>query len=173
MFLRISTVTAATTLAVTVAMAQPAPTPVMPAAAPVAGASPTAGAKTYAQQDLDQLLAPIALYPESLLAQVLMASTYPLDVVEAARWAKANPSVKDKALEDAIAWTAATMEKDGLANVKREKVMVPHWVRGAESLELVAPRRQLLPMLGLLLFAGAWGGHALLVRLRARAAAKG
>ena len=54
-----------------------------------------------------------------------------------------------KALEDAILWTAATMEKDGLANVKREKVMVPHWVRGAESLELVAPRRQLLPMLGL------------------------
>ncbi len=54
-----------------------------------------------------------------------------------------------KALEDAIVWTAATMEKDGLANVKREKVMVPHWVRGAESLELVAPRRQLLPMLGL------------------------
>ena len=54
-----------------------------------------------------------------------------------------------KALEDAIEWTAATMEKDGLVNVKREKVMVPHWVRGAESLELVAPRRQLLPMLGL------------------------
>ena len=54
-----------------------------------------------------------------------------------------------KALEDAIVWTAATMEKDGLANVKREKVMVPHWVRGAESLELVAPRRQLMPMLGL------------------------
>jgi carboxypeptidase Q len=54
-----------------------------------------------------------------------------------------------KALEDAIVWTAATMEKDGLVNVKREKVMVPHWVRGAESLELVAPRRQLLPMLGL------------------------
>jgi carboxypeptidase Q len=54
-----------------------------------------------------------------------------------------------KALEDAIVWTAATMEKDGLANVKREKVMVPHWVRGTESLELVAPRRQLLPMLGL------------------------
>ena len=54
-----------------------------------------------------------------------------------------------KALEDAIVWTAAMMEKDGLTNVKREKVMVPHWVRGAESLELVAPRRQLLPMLGL------------------------
>ena len=41
------------------------------------------------------------------------------------------------------------MTRDGLANVRKEKVLVPHWVRGAESLELVAPRRQLLPMLGL------------------------
>ena len=53
------------------------------------------------------------------------------------------------ALEQAIAWTASTMTKDGLENVRREKVMVPHWTRGAESLELVAPRRQKLPMLGL------------------------
>src|SRR5262249_50788384 len=48
------------------------------------------------------LVAPIALYPDSLLAQVLMASTYPLEVVEAARFQKANPSLKDKALDDAL-----------------------------------------------------------------------
>ena len=36
--------------------------------------------------ELEQLLAPIALYPYTLLAQVLMASTYPLEVVQAARW---------------------------------------------------------------------------------------
>ncbi len=53
------------------------------------------------------------------------------------------------ALEQAISWTAATMSADGLQNVRRERVMVPHWVRGAESLELVAPRRMSLPMLGL------------------------
>lgn len=52
-------------------------------------------------------------------------------------------------LEQAINWTAATMTKDGLDNVRREPVMVPHWVRGAESLELMTPRRQVLPMLGL------------------------
>ena len=39
---------------------------------------------------LDQLVAPIALYPDPLLAQTLMASTYPLEVVQADRWAKAN-----------------------------------------------------------------------------------
>ncbi len=54
-----------------------------------------------------------------------------------------------QALEQSIDWTVATMKGDGLDNVRKERVMVPHWVRGAESLELVAPRRQLLPMLGL------------------------
>jgi len=53
------------------------------------------------------------------------------------------------ALEQAIDWTVATMSRDGLDNVRKEKVMVPHWVRGTESLELVSPRRQFLPMLGL------------------------
>jgi carboxypeptidase Q len=52
-------------------------------------------------------------------------------------------------LEQAIDWTIARMKEDGLDNVRGEPVMVPRWVRGAESLELVAPRRQLLPMLGL------------------------
>jgi hypothetical protein len=47
-------------------------------------------------------VAPIALYPHSLLAQVLMASTYPLEIVSAARWIKANPKLKDKALDDAL-----------------------------------------------------------------------
>ena len=37
-------------------------------------------------EQLDQMLAPIALYPDALLSQVLMASTYPVEVVEAARW---------------------------------------------------------------------------------------
>jgi hypothetical protein len=44
----------------------------------------------FRQEQLDQMLAPIALYPDSLLVQVLMASTYPIEVVEANRWATAN-----------------------------------------------------------------------------------
>lgn len=54
------------------------------------------------QEQLEQILAPVALYPDPLLAQILMASTYPLEIVEAARWRKANPDPKDKALEDAL-----------------------------------------------------------------------
>ena len=59
-------------------------------------------AKTFSQQDLDQILAPIALYPDPLLAQIFMASTYPLEVVQAARWVKANPKITGKALEEAM-----------------------------------------------------------------------
>jgi len=52
-------------------------------------------------------------------------------------------------LERAIDWVLAEMKKDGMQNVRGEPVMIPSWVRGAESAELVEPRRQNLPMLGL------------------------
>ena len=60
----------------------------------------TAG--TFSPQELDQMLAPIALYPDSLLAQVLIAATYPDQVAEADRWMKANPNLKGDALNDAL-----------------------------------------------------------------------
>ena len=56
----------------------------------------------FKQEELEQLVAPIALYPDALLAQVLMASTYPLEVVYAARWTRTNPTLSGKALEDAM-----------------------------------------------------------------------
>ncbi|HEX9562355.1 MAG TPA: peptidase M28 family protein, partial [Gemmatimonadaceae bacterium] len=52
-------------------------------------------------------------------------------------------------LEQAIDWVMAEMRRDGLDNVRGEPVIVPRWIRGAESAELVAPRNQPLPMLGL------------------------
>jgi hypothetical protein len=58
--------------------------------------------KPFSQQELEQVAAPIALYPDPLVAQVLMASTYPLEVVSAQRWVKANPGLKGKALEEAL-----------------------------------------------------------------------
>jgi carboxypeptidase Q len=54
-----------------------------------------------------------------------------------------------KALEAAIQWAAEQMKKDGLENVRLEPVKVPHWVRGAESLEITSPGRHTLVMLGL------------------------
>jgi carboxypeptidase Q len=52
-------------------------------------------------------------------------------------------------LERALDWIVAEMQRDGLDNVRGEPVMVPRWVRGAESAELVEPRRRALPMSGL------------------------
>ncbi|PYB69582.1 DUF3300 domain-containing protein [Pseudomonas sp. LB-090624] len=63
----------------------PAPDPV-PQAETVAAKTPV-----FTQEQLDQMLAPVALYPDPLLAQVLMAATYPGQVSEAVTWSKANP----------------------------------------------------------------------------------
>ena len=60
------------------------------------------GKPTFKQEELDQMLAPIALYPDSLLTQILMASTYPLEVVQADRWAKQNKDMKGDALAKAL-----------------------------------------------------------------------
>lgn len=75
-------------------------------AADAANSSPQASAKAaapvFSNEELDQMLAPIALYPDSLLAQVLMASTYPADVAEAAKWTKANPKQQGDAAVKAV-----------------------------------------------------------------------
>ncbi|MDH5589208.1 MAG: peptidase M28 family protein, partial [Gemmatimonadota bacterium] len=52
-------------------------------------------------------------------------------------------------LEQALDWILEEMKTDGLENVRGEPVMVPHWVRGEESLTLTSPRARTLPMLGL------------------------
>lgn len=74
-----------------------------------AAQSPPQQAPAPAQSDqllkpeqLDALVAPIALYPDTLLAEILMASTYPLEVVEAERWAEANKNLKGDALKAAV-----------------------------------------------------------------------
>ena len=78
------------------------------AQAPSAPADPVPAAAVSPAQDLlkaealDQLLAPIALYPDNLLAQALMASTYPLEVVNASRWVKANKKLKGEQLRKAV-----------------------------------------------------------------------
>ncbi len=62
----------------------------------------TSASKQFNQAQLEQLVAPIALYPDSLLAQVLAASTYPVDVVAAARWVKKNPSLSQDEIKSEL-----------------------------------------------------------------------
>jgi len=52
---------------------------------------------------LDSLVAPIALYPDALLAQTMAASTYPLEVMQLDQWMDKNKTLKNKALADAMA----------------------------------------------------------------------
>lgn len=73
-------------------LAQPSEAPANAAdAAPVTAAAKEA---VFTQEQLDQMLAPIALYPDPLLAQVLMAVTYPGEIAEAVTWSKAHPDAK-------------------------------------------------------------------------------
>lgn len=65
-------------------------------------AAPAGDQPDFKPEELEQMLAPVALYPDDLLAQVLMASTYPVEVVEADRFAKANKGLKDQALADEL-----------------------------------------------------------------------
>ena len=56
----------------------------------------------FSREELTQMLAPIALYPDALLSQILMAATYPIEVIEAERWLKNNPSLSGEALDNAL-----------------------------------------------------------------------
>jgi hypothetical protein len=66
----------------------------------------------FSKEELVQMLSPIALYPDSLLAQVLMASTYPLEIVESERWLRKNEGLKGDELNNAL------QEKDWDTSVK-------------------------------------------------------
>ena len=77
-----------------------------PATAPAAPAAPAAAeepAQKLPPDQLDSLVAPIALYPDPLLAQTLVASTYPLEIVQLEQWLAKHKDLKDKALADAVA----------------------------------------------------------------------
>jgi len=56
----------------------------------------------FSKEELAQMLAPIALYPDSLIAQILMASTYPIEVVDAERWIRSNKNLKGDELDKAL-----------------------------------------------------------------------
>lgn len=75
---------------------------------------------TIPPDQLDSLVAPIALYPDQLLAQVLAASTYPLELVQLQQWLAQHKDLKDKALADAVQkqpWDASVQGLAGLPDV--------------------------------------------------------
>src|SRR3954453_9845682 len=65
--------------------------------------APKAAAAKIPPDQLDSLVAPIALYPDPMLAQTLVSATYPLEIVQLQQWLAKHPDLKDKALVDAVA----------------------------------------------------------------------
>src|SRR5271154_4953997 len=96
---------------------------------PAAASSQQEAAKISPDQ-LDSLVAPIALYPDPLLAQVLAASTYPLELVQLQQWLEKNKSLKDKALADAVQkqpWDPSVQAMAALPDVVKRLVDDIQW----------------------------------------------
>jgi len=100
------------------AQAPPPSSSQSPAPAPSGAAAPAASgdAAAIAPDQLDSLVAPIALYPDPLLAQVLAAATYPVELVELQQWLAKNSTLKGQALADAVAKQSWDASVQGLAN---------------------------------------------------------
>src|SRR5271166_5909538 len=82
----------------------PSAPPSTPSAPPPAAQAAATAAPVFKMEEIDQLMAPIALYPDDLLVQILTAATYPLEIVMAARWVAdpKNAALKGDALEQAL-----------------------------------------------------------------------
>jgi hypothetical protein len=96
---------------------------------PVAAAGQQEAAN-LAPDQLDSLVAPIALYPDPLLAQVLAASTYPLELVQLQQWLEKNKTLKDKALADAVQkqpWDPSVQAMAALPDVVKRLVDDIQW----------------------------------------------
>jgi hypothetical protein len=82
--------------------AQTADNPPSPSSTPQLATKSLPGAELLKPEQLEALAAPIALYPDELLANVLAASTYPLEVVQADRWLKERKTLKGDALKKEV-----------------------------------------------------------------------
>ncbi len=94
--------------------------PVAPAQQPATPAAAPAEQALYTPDQLDSLVAPIALYPDPLLAQTLAASTYPLEIVQLQQWLAKHPDMKEKKLAEKVAkqpWDPSIQAMAALPNV--------------------------------------------------------
>lgn len=96
----------------------------------------------YSSAQLDQMLAPIALYPDSLLSQVLMACTYPAEVADAARWSRANPTRTGDAAVTAVGrngWDPSVASLVAFPQALAMMAQRPDWVQSVGDAFLAQP----------------------------------
>lgn len=98
--------------------------------------------KKFSEAELDQMMAPIALYPDSLLSQILMATTYPADVIEAVKWSKDNPQQEGDAAVKAVQdkpWDPSVMSLVAFPQVLSMMGTQPGWVNSVGDAFLASP----------------------------------
>jgi hypothetical protein len=107
-----------------------------------APAPPPAQSQTFAPQQLDNLVAPIALYPDPLLGQVLAATTYPVELVEAQQWLQANTNLHGIQLTDAARqqnWDASVAALVAMPDVLTKLNQDIHWTTDLGNAFLAQP----------------------------------
>jgi len=119
-----------------VAQQQAAPAPAAAQPAPVV-------APAYTAAQIDQWVAPIALYPDALLSQILMASTYPANVIQAAQWSKDNPKMEGDAAIQAVAsqpWDPSVKSLVAFPQLMSLMGENPPWVQNLGDAFLAQPK---------------------------------
>ncbi|MCE1985135.1 DUF3300 domain-containing protein [Enterobacter ludwigii] len=125
-----------------VAPAPVAQQPAAPPAAPAAQPAPVV-APAYTAAQIDQWVAPIALYPDALLSQILMASTYPANVIQAAQWSKDNPKLQGDAAIQAVAnqpWDPSVKSLVAFPQLMSLMGENPPWVQSLGDAFLAQPK---------------------------------
>ncbi|MCM7772512.1 DUF3300 domain-containing protein [Enterobacter asburiae] len=122
----------------------PAPVAQQPAAPAPAAAQPApVVAPAYTAAQIDQWVAPIALYPDALLSQILMASTYPANVIQAAQWSKDNPKMEGDAAIQAVAsqpWDPSVKSLVAFPQLMSLMGENPPWVQNLGDAFLAQPK---------------------------------
>jgi hypothetical protein len=113
-----------------------------PAAAPAPAQATTPEQKLYKSEQLDQMLAPVALYPDSVLSQLLMASTYPSDVAEAAAWSAKHKDAKGDAAVNQVEnepWDPSVKSLVAFPQMLEQLAKQPDWVQKTGDAFLAQP----------------------------------
>lgn len=126
-------------------VAQPAtPAPVAAPATPVAGTpAPLTNAPTFTTAQIDQWVAPVALFPDPLLSQVLMAATYPANVVQAVQWSHDNPKLEGDAAVQAVSnqpWDPSVKSLVAFPQLTALMGENPQWVQNLGDAFLAQPK---------------------------------
>lgn len=98
--------------------------------------------KIFKAEQLQQMLAPVALYPDALLSQILMACTYPSNVADAAAWSKANSKLQGDAAVNAVAnqpWDPSVQSLVAFPEVLAQMAQQPEWVQNVGDAFLAQP----------------------------------